>query len=420
MKIKELTNEEFITFSEQFPKSSPYQTAEYAMTMTKQQYDSFYLGMINDNNNIVAASLIIVEMLGKFQYAYAPRGFLIDYNDSDLLKKFTKLVKKYLSKRNIIAIKISPLVIKSTYTRKDGLIENTEYKKIYQDLKKLKYYHLGFNNFFEAIKPRYEAVIDLDKNTNLLFSKIQKNYRTKIRTSDRVGIRIYKGDEKNLQLLYKLTKNKYPRDLNYLKSLYSYYENRKMVDLYFALLDTRRYLMHFQTEYQRQNIKCAKVTDEIFKHQGKASNTLISKKINEDNKLSYYKRQLVLATNLLKQYPDGIIVASAIMVKHKKDVYLLLDGYDVKYKSLNAKHLLIWKLMEKYSLEGYEKFNLGGMTNPTLEKNPYKGLNDFKLGFGAKSIEYIGDLELITNPILYTIYRNGAIFRKKKKKKDTN
>ena len=220
MKIKELTNEEFLNFSENFPVSSPYQTAEYAMTMTKQKYDSFYLGMIDDAGNIVAASLIMVELLGKFQYAYAPRGFLIDYTNDDYVKKFTKLVKKFLRKKSIIAIKISPLVVKSTYTKKDGVVENPEYEQIFNRLKKLKYYHLGFNNYFEAIKPRYEAIIDLDNNTATMFSKIQKNFRTKIRASDNSGIRIYKGDENNLQLLYKQTEKKYPRDLNFLKSLY--------------------------------------------------------------------------------------------------------------------------------------------------------------------------------------------------------
>ena len=98
MKIKELTNEEFLNFSENFPVSSPYQTAEYAMTMTKQKFDSFYLGMYDDSNNLVAASLIMVELLGKFQYAYAPRGFLVDYNNENYVKTFTKLVKKYLRK----------------------------------------------------------------------------------------------------------------------------------------------------------------------------------------------------------------------------------------------------------------------------------------------------------------------------------
>lgn len=419
MKIKELTNEEFLNFSENFPVSSPYQTAEYAMTMTKQKYDSFYLGMIDDAGNIVAASLIMVELLGKFQYAYAPRGFLIDYTNDDYVKKFTKLVKKFLRKKSIIAIKISPLVVKSTYTKKDGVVENPEYEQIFNRLKKLKYYHLGFNNYFEAIKPRYEAIIDLDNNTATMFSKIQKNFRTKIRASDNSGIRIYKGDENNLQLLYKQTEKKYPRDLNFLKSLYNYYKNRNMVDLYFALLDTRRYLIHVQREYQRQNIVCTKVTDEIFKNQGKASSALIARKIAEDNKLAAYKRQLIQATQLLKLNPDGIIVASAITLKHQKEAHLFLDGFDVNYKSVNAKHLLIWKLMEKYAADGFERFNLGGMSNPLLtENNKYKGLNDFKLCFGAKSVEYIGDLELITNPILYAIYRNGSPFRKMKKKKD--
>ena len=284
---------------------------------------------------------------------------------------------------------------------------------------KLKYYHLGYNNYFEAIKPRYEAIIDLDNNTATMFSKVQKNFRTKIRASDNSGIRIYKGDENNLQLLYKQTEKKYPRDLNFLKALYNYYKNRNMVDLYFALLDTRRYLIHVQKEYQRQNIACTKVTDEIFKNQGKASSTLIARKIAEDNKLAAYKRQLIQATQLLKLNPDGIIVASAITLKHQNEAHLFLDGFDVNYKSVNAKHLLIWKLMEKYATEGFERFNLGGMSNPLLkDDNKYKGLNDFKLCFGAKAVEYIGDLELITNPILYAIYRNGSPFRKMKKKKD--
>jgi lipid II:glycine glycyltransferase (peptidoglycan interpeptide bridge formation enzyme) len=74
--------------------------------------------------------------------------------------------------------------------------------------------------------------------------------------------------------------------------------------------------------------------------------------------------------------------------------------------------------MEKYAKEGYTTFNLGGITNPLEKENKYKGLNDFKLGFGANAIEYIGDLELITNHPLYMIYRNMSPLRKKQSKKE--
>lgn len=413
MKLKELTNEEFLTFADQYPLSSVFQTPEYAMVMNKQNFDTFYLGMVDDFGNLVAATLILVELLGKFQYAYTPRGYLIDYNQEDLVKEFSKLVKKFLKKKSIMAIKISPIIKRATY-RNGGKekIETAEYEHIYQYLKKIGYYHLGYNHFFEAFKPRFEAVIPLDKNTASMFQKIRKEFRTKIRMSDRIGVRIYKGSERNLSYFYQMTKDKYPRDLKYFQDAYEHYSKRNMVDIYFALLDTKHYLVNTQKEYQKQTQNCAKVTDEIFKNQGNANNSLITRKITEDNKLADIKRQLVLSTNLLNKNPDGIILACAMVIKYKKEAYLLMDGYEPAYKRMNAKHLLIWKLMEKYAKEGFEVFNLGGIANPEHPEK-FKGLNDFRLGFGADALEYIGDLELITSKPLYITYRNTIPFRKK-------
>ena len=75
---------------------SIYQTSEYGYTMHNQGFESIFIGLI-DNNNILAASLILIEKRKGFKYAYAPRGFLIDYNNYNLLENFTTLLKKYLS-----------------------------------------------------------------------------------------------------------------------------------------------------------------------------------------------------------------------------------------------------------------------------------------------------------------------------------
>ena len=72
------------------------------------------------------------------------------------------------------------------------------------------------------------------------------------------------------------------------------------------------------------------------------------------------------------------------------------------------------KLIEKYGKEGYDVLNLGGIADPTAPEQ-YKGLNDFRLGFGAQAVEYLGDLELITSKALYMMYRNMAPLRKLKK-----
>jgi len=181
MKLKQLTNEEFKNFSKQFEQSSIYQTTEYAFTMNEENFDSFFLGLV-DNGVIKGASLILVRKINGFKYAFAPRGFLINYNDFSLVETFTKQVKRFLGKRDIVAIKISPLLIKNVYNSEYKLIEtNSNYDNIFACLKKLGFYHLGYNNYFEALKPRFEAIVNIDLPYTKIFANIKKNFRTKIR-----------------------------------------------------------------------------------------------------------------------------------------------------------------------------------------------------------------------------------------------
>ena len=51
------------------------------------------------------------------------------------------------------------------------------------------------------------------------------------------------------------------------------------------------------------------------------------------------------------------------------------------------------------------------MTKTIIDNHKYKGLNEFKLNFNSRCIEYLGDLELIINPTLYNIYRNTKPLR---------
>ena len=114
MYIKELTNAEFNLFTDKFHYFSIYQTSEYGFIMNTQNYTSIFLGMIDDNK-IVAASLVLIEKEGIFKYAYAPKGFLIDYSNKELVEQFTILLKEYFNKKKIMAIKINPMIIKSSY-----------------------------------------------------------------------------------------------------------------------------------------------------------------------------------------------------------------------------------------------------------------------------------------------------------------
>lgn len=411
MYIKELSKEEFDKFTNIYPIKSIYQTSQYGSLMRNQGYNDIYIGLL-DGNKMLAASLILVKKESKFKYGYAPRGFLINYDDSNLLSEFTTLLKQYLSKLGIMGIKINPIILKTIYDfDNQNSISNPYYEKIFNELSKNEYHHLGYNNFFEALKPRFEAIIDLKKTIDVLYKNIKKEYRTKIRSAIKNGVKIYKGNVYTLDTLYEFTKHKYIRDLNYLKDCFGFFCENDMIDIYCTKLDTKQHLEITQkilSNYENiSNILNKKILSNPNNNQ-----RIIRQKINNDKLIEIYKNKLIEATAILRNNPEEIITSVAIIIKQGKEATILIDGYDINYKKLNSKHLLIWQLIEIYKNQGFEKINLGGMSNFIIDSKRYTGLNQFKLNFGSKMYEYAGDFELIINKINYNLYRNYVPLKK--------
>lgn len=418
MYIKELTNEEFNNFTAEFPYKTFYQTPEYAFVMSREKNEVFLLGLVDDKY-ILAAAIIIVEKRNGFKYAYTPRGFLINFNDYTLLEQFTKLLKEFLGKKDIVALRINPMIIKSIYNNnKQVIYQNKHYNSIFEQLIKLGYNHQGYNDYFENIKPRFEAILNIQTNPEILFNNIDKTYKKNIKNAAQDGIHVHKGNFNELKYLYEQSKYKYPRSYNFLKDIYKHYDQKEMVDLYYAKLNTEEYLINSQREHEEIESKSNEINNRIMETQQKDKSKLINQKLTTDSLLNKYENKLVSATSLLKSNPDGIVLASLMVIKYYGTVYMFMDGYDKNYRYLNAKHLLLWKVIEEYSKKGFKKFNFGGISNINNDTK-YKGLNDFRMSFGSCAIEYAGDFELVTNNTLYFMYeKTRKISNMIKKKND--
>ena len=418
MYIKELTNEEFNNFTAEFPYKTFYQTPEYAFVMSREKNEVFLLGLVDDKY-VLAAAIIIVEKRNGFKYAYTPRGFLINFNDYTLLEQFTKLLKEFLGKKDIVALRINPMIIKSIYNNnKQVIYQNKHYNSIFEQLIKLGYNHQGYNDYFENIKPRFEAILNIQTNPEILFNNIDKTYRKNIKNAAEDGIHVHKGNFNELKYLYEQSKYKYPRSYNFLKDIYKHYDQKEMVDLYYAKLNTEEYLINSQREHEEIESKTNEINNKIMETQQKDKSKLINQKLTTDSLLNKYENKLVTATSLLKSNPDGIVLASLMVIKYYGTVYMFMDGYDKNYRYLNAKHLLLWKVIEEYSKKGFKKFNFGGISNINNDTK-YKGLNDFRMSFGSCAIEYAGDFELVTNNTLYFMYeKTRKISNMIKKKND--
>lgn len=407
MYIRELTIEEFDLFTKNYAYGSLYQSSNYGLVMS-QDFNPFILGMINESNQICAATLLLVEKNMMFKYAYAPHGFLIDYNNMLLVETFTKLIKKFCSKKDIIAIKLSPNIPRSVYENKEKT-EVSNYENTYKELYKLGYFHFGYNHYFESLRPRFIARVDIKKPYYMIFSNIKKNYRTKIRSAATKGVKIYRGDESNIDYLF-INEQAKNDSLAYYQSYFKYFD-KDQVELYYAKLDTNTYLRHVKSKYEYYERLSSKINQQMIEKSNKDREKILNKKLVIDRKFDKYKKDLVRATRLLREHPDGMIAACALIVKFRDEVYVIRDSFNKEIKGTNAKTLLLWKLMEKYSNGKYHYFNLGGMAQLNYPGNKYESLNKAKLSYNPIVTEYLGDLELITNQALYFMYRQTAPLR---------
>lgn len=396
MQIREINKNELDNFLSTIPHSL-YQTEEYAKTMEKQGFNIKILGL-DENGNIIGSTILLISKKMGFTYAFAPRGFVIDYNNFELVNKFTTEIKKYCKKNGIVAIKLNPRIIREINGN-----TNNNYKEICANLSKLKYSHMGYNDFFESFKPRFEAIIEI-KAKEEMFNNIKKEYRTKIRSAIDNGVEIHKGTYDDLEYLYLQTEKKYPRDLLYFRYLYYFFSQNKKIDLFYAKLDCKKLLNKFRILYVKQEKICSEIDKAIKLNH---SNKLTALKIEADNLLGKYHNQLSNATKMVQKNPEGIIIASALFIKESNEVYMIMDGFDKKYKRYNAKHLLIWEVLNYY--KNYKYLNLGGMTS--LKEDKYKGLNNFKMNFGSSCYEYVGDLELVCIPSKYFLLKNAMPYQ---------
>ena len=135
MKIIEIQPDEFNKFVESFPYKNFYQTTEYGMLMGRHQFNEYYLGLVDEADTIIAATLILVKkvFIG-YKWGYCPRGFLIDYTNEDLIRKFTEALKEYLIKRNFMFVKLDPILIYKSRNNNGEIIPGIDNENIYNTL----------------------------------------------------------------------------------------------------------------------------------------------------------------------------------------------------------------------------------------------------------------------------------------------
>ena len=396
MEIILLDENRFDNFAINHPNYNYYQTSNYGRLMSSHGYNTYYLGLVDDIGEIKAASLIAVknEKNNKRKMGYAPRGFLIDWNDEELVYLFTEKIKEFLSKRSFTYLKVDPYVVYKEHDL-DGNEKMSGESNIsfVSRLQNLGYIHMGYNNGMEASNPRWNATTILNQNNVALFNSISKEAREKINEAVKQGNKVYKGNINDISLLHNLMSN-IPIEL--LSDYYQFYGANGGCEIYFSKLEPVSYVNSSKTLYEKEEQKNNELNMQMQDWNNPYKENIINLKLKSDELLTKYKKNMLDAINLFQKYPSGIITAGVLVIKYGKKIIFVACGVNENFKEQYPDYLLKWQLMQEFGRKGYVMVDFNGITKDFSDPN-----NIAKVQLSNRIVEYVGEFDLVINKKAY-------------------
>lgn len=397
MNICELTENEFRKFSSAHELRSFLQSPEMAEAKKEDGCDCYYVG-VKQNNKIICATLLF-EYKGRFFKTFtSPRGYLIDYRNVELLRFFTKEIKKFIKQKGGIYLNIEPNVL---YKERDinGEIvkDGFDNSDIYNNLIKLGYRHNGFYLEMDAGKQcRWEFVLNLkNKSKDELFSNFKANARNIIRKNIKYGVAVRELDYNELNKFYDVVessgsrKNFHSRTLEYYQKMYNIFHDKGEVKYLVTELDIDKYISELSKEMKDLEQKMSLVNKN-------GNNPAKQKELN--HQITVLKDRINTSKEWQKKYKNKPITSGAMFMFYGKEVVYLFSGTSSEFITMKTQFLLQWHIIQYAVENGYEIYNFGGITGDLKPSNSQYGVYEFKKNFGGNVIEYIGDFDLIASP----------------------
>ena len=388
MQIISLTEIQFKNYSRIHSRRNYFQSIEFANFQKNRGYQVLYIGLLDDSDNVIAASLILGKtILGKYLYGYVPGGYLINYDDVQTFKKFSELLKKYLYKLNYVYIIVNSLITIKEYDKKGNIISNhNKYIELFETSEYVKSKQKELNVC---------AKLNLIKKDSV-YNNFSRFVKRNIKDAKFKGIKIIKGSVKDVEKFYYFIKKKDKHNINYYKGLFNNLntENNKF-EIYFAYMDTNEYLKNCHIALNKEKAKNEKLRQKLLKNNN--DNNIVYK-MQSDKLIDKYDNELSKAIQLNTQYKDGTIVATVGIIKTNNTINFVVDGYDSNLKFIKSSYLIKWEIIKEYLKLGYTNFNLGYL--PDYQEK-FKGLYLSRIGFNCNIYIEPGQYNLIVNNMIY-------------------
>ncbi len=373
----------------------------------KKKLTPYYLGLKN-KNKIVAATLLLEKKLPLgYSYFYAPRGFVMDFFNKELLKEMTDKIISYIKTINkkALFLKIDPdIIIKSyNYLGEENKL-SYNYEDVFNNIKSCGFKHLGFTKNFETMQPRYTFRINMEQSLDDIESHFSKTTKQRINKAIRLGCETCIGSIKDIDEFYHLmtlTENRkdfvsYSKD--YYLEQYKMLSKEDMAVLFLGKVNTKKVIDNLNQEISSIGEDISKIDpNNTGKNAKNKLKNLNSQKEKLEKEIEKYK-------NYNKEYGDIITLSAHMIIKYNDKAWVLYAGNHNILTESYANYLTYFehiKYCKENNIKIYDQFGTIGDLSPD---NPRLGLHEFKKKFGGDYVEFIGEFDYVINPIMYFVF----------------
>ena len=406
MTFEILEEKEYQSFLDKHPLKSFVQTTAMGNVKKNDGCNIHYVG-VKEKKKILCATMMFSTRgkLGK-DFFYAPRGYLIDFDNIKLLKFFTENIKIYIKQNNGYLLKIEPKILHRERDIDGNIVKSGfDNTKIYKNLIKQGYIHNGFSKEIDLNKQvRWAFILPLEKKTEKqIFEEMRSNTKNHLRKAEKYNIYTRELKYEELNIFKKIVessgqrKNFDSRSLKYYQNMYKEFKKIDSIKYIVAELNISDYIKNLKNEILLERQKLKELPNTPSKR------GLI--KEAEKNLDSLNKRLEQAKEIKQKENKDIISLAASMFMTYGNEIVYLFSGSKSEYLSFGGQYLIQWDMI-KFGLKNkYKIYNFYGISGNFAEEDNRYGVFTFKQGFGGNVIEYLGDFDLVISKPIYLAYK---------------
>lgn len=408
MKFEEITKEEYEKFWENHPLKTFLSAPEISELRKKQNWDTYFVG-VKENKKLIAATMLLSHKrhFGKYEF-YSPRGYLLDFDNKELVDFFTKEIKKFVKEHKGYIFRVDPYLIYKERDINGDIVEGgVDNSKVVDNLLSLGFKQVPTQNLEQVSWMFSLGLVGKDEET--ILKEMKSSTRNKIRKIEKFGIDVkeigYDELDRFQSIMEETSKRKgfSNRKLSYYQDMYKLFHDKGEVKFFITELNLKNYIKTLESEIKERQDKIDSLSDAKYNEGAKK---------NLNNEIESLNKRIEDSKNIIKEKNTDVITLSGsmFMLIQPEVIYLSSGNYE-EFLKFDSQYLIQWNLI-KYGLENkFKKHNFYGIpANINTHPKDY-GIYEFKRGFNGYVEELIGEYEL---PITWHYYLLKLIHKIKK------